>query len=77
MTIQEMLRATSGHDFYEEPGCDLCCDTNTALKTYYGQTLCQACIDIEENTDWDKFEEDRRRRILESHENERAETETP
>lgn len=48
--------------------CEYCLDEEVSLVDYFGFALCQSCIEMEETTDWDKFEDDRRRRIAENNE---------
>ena len=51
---------------YDPMTCEVCDSEN--YEDYYGIRLCKDCIAMEENTDWDKFEEDKRRKISEDNE---------
>lgn len=48
--------------------CEICDDEESGTRSYYGVQMCAECIQLEEGTDWDKFEADRRQRIAESNE---------
>lgn len=48
--------------------CHLCQDKKAKLKNYYGHPLCEPCIKMEEETDWDQYEADKRDRIAEENE---------
>lgn len=48
--------------------CEYCSMDDVPLQNYYGTVLCQECIDMELNTDWDAYECNKRRRIAESNE---------
>lgn len=48
--------------------CASCEDPNASLENYYGAALCSDCINLEKDTDWDQYEEDKRRRIAEENE---------
>ena len=54
-------------DYSTEVGCQLC-GCVSQFRNYYGTRMCEPCIELEEETDWDKFEEDKRRSISESNE---------
>lgn len=48
--------------------CEWCLDEEKHLQNYYGTVLCQDCIKMEVETDWDEFERKKRERIEESNE---------
>lgn len=48
--------------------CNICRDEEKGLTDYYGTPMCEDCIRIEETTDWDAYEENKRRRIAEANE---------
>ena len=49
--------------------CEWCLDDeDKPLENYYGSALCQECIKMEIETDWDEFERKRRQRIAEANE---------
>jgi|TARA_R100000501_G_C2579625_1_gene83373 hypothetical protein len=48
--------------------CNYCSDDEKPLQNYYGTVLCQDCIDMEVNTDWDEWERKKRQSIAESNE---------
>jgi len=47
--------------------CEYCHEQKN-LTNYYGTTLCPDCIEMEETTDWDAFEAEKRQRIAEQNE---------
>lgn len=53
-------------NYCEFSGCEYCQQIPTS--DYFGSRLCNDCIDMEENTDWDQFEVDKRQRIAEQNE---------
>jgi|21_taG_2_1085346.scaffolds.fasta_scaffold90626_1 hypothetical protein len=48
--------------------CNYCSDEEVPLKNYYGSALCDRCIKMEVETDWDDYERKKRERIAESNE---------
>lgn len=48
--------------------CNICRDEEAGLTDYYGTPMCDRCIQMEETTDWDAYEENKRRRIAEANE---------
>jgi len=48
--------------------CHICLDEEKKLKNYYGFAMCNACIKLEQETDWDQYEEDKRQRMAEQNE---------
>jgi len=53
-------------DYCEVSGCEYC--QKLPVSDYYGSRLCDDCIKMEESTDWDQYEEDKRQRIAEQNE---------
>lgn len=51
-----------------EFGCACCGCVRGGMNPYFDTSICDSCKEMEENTDWDKFEEDKRRRISEQNE---------
>lgn len=45
-----------------------CCDSEAPARDYYGTSLCEECIEMDRDTDWDAYEEEKRRRIAEQNE---------
>jgi hypothetical protein len=48
--------------------CNYCSDEEKPLTIYYGSALCEDCIKMEIETDWDEYERKKRERIAESNE---------
>lgn len=48
--------------------CNYCGDDEAGLTDYYGVPLCDKCVEMERTTDWDEWEDKKRRRIAESNE---------
>ncbi|MFT7109904.1 MAG: hypothetical protein ACI843_001571 [Psychrobacter glaciei] len=48
--------------------CYLCQDKRSRLTNYYGFALCAPCIKLEEETDWDQYEINKRQRIAKQNE---------
>ena len=49
--------------------CNVCGDEEAAqLTDYYGTPMCDECIRIEEETDWDEYEARKRERLAEQQE---------
>jgi len=53
-------------NYCEHYGCEYC--QQIPVSDYYGTKLCNDCVKMEETTDWDKFEADKRARIAENNE---------
>lgn len=54
-------------DCHLDSDCDYC--TYAGPTTfYYGHSICPSCLDMEEATDWDAYEEAKRKRIFEENE---------
>lgn len=49
-------------------GCEMCGQCDAPSQDYYGIVMCDECIRIEKETDWDQFEQDKRERIAEQNE---------
>ena len=49
--------------------CEYCSNFDELdVSDYYGTRLCSDCIRMEEETDWDDYEEKKRQRIAEANE---------
>ena len=48
--------------------CNWCGDEEAPLQNYYGDALCQDCIRMDKETDWDEYERKKRERIAEQNE---------
>lgn len=64
--IAGYTRDTNMTNYCEHNGCEYC--QQMPVSDYYGTKLCDECIKMEETTDWDKFEADKRARIAENNE---------
>ncbi|NQY17727.1 hypothetical protein [Alteromonas sp.] len=53
-------------DYCDVNGCEYC--RKIPVSNYYGARLCDNCIEMERNTDWDAYEEKKRKRIAEENE---------
>ena len=53
-------------DYCDVSGCEYC--HRIPVSNYYGARLCDDCIEMERNTDWDAYEEKKRNRIAEENE---------